>query len=486
MNEFISLHRVDKIAPHCFLQNVNLRVFEGRINTVLSNDNALSEALCALIRGESVPDNGRICIYAQPVLQYDAETAKQFGIYTVFQNSNMFLRNSIADNMFVIGHSHLSLKPISYSRLKQRASKLIAHYGMAEAVAVETPLYKCSETRCHIIEILRAVARGAKLIICENIFDNITGDEMDELIRVILKLKENGITVLLFVSRYCRMLKISDHITLVRNGTTAYNMNRDSVDERSVATALSGGIINRMEESLPYSVAKDRVLSLRGIKSDGAICDMRFDLFKGERLGLLDTYMTTCDDLVDILCHGGKGQGVIEYMGQSFNLDKTHPFPPNAIACLSEKAAGCEVFHNLSLYDNVIITIPRKLKMPLSNVSSRVYRYIFQSAMQAVHAEGLVRKIGRCKKLPPVSIEDRWRILFARCLCAKVKVIIWIDTHSNRSPEYTTFLHGLFNDVCNSGLSIIVISSDLPFLTDNTDRILYVEDRKIVGHIDHD
>ena len=172
MNEFISLHRVDKISPQCLLQNVNLRVFEGMINTVLSNDNALSEALCALIRGESAPDSGHIYIHARRVLHYDETVAKQSGIYTVFQNAHMFLRNSIADNMFVIGHSHLSLMPLSYNRIRQEANRLISEYGMANTVAVETPLYKCSGTRCHIIEILRAVACDAKLIICENIFDN--------------------------------------------------------------------------------------------------------------------------------------------------------------------------------------------------------------------------------------------------------------------------------------------------------------------------
>lgn len=484
MNEVLELLHVSATAAGCRLHNINLHIFADMTHIILSDNDQQCAVLNSILRGELGCDSGQIFVNGLPVPGFSADRAQQEGIYTVFSQSHLFLRNTVAENLFVIGRRRISVKPIRYKELNRATNRFLEEFHLLQTFKASETLYQYTKVQCHILEILRAVAQGARLILCENIFEDTTAAETEILLRLISDVRRRGIAFLLFLTRYNPVVGISDMTTILRNGTTVYNLRRNEFSEETVKIALSGGRFERDLEHAHRLVNRERILGLEDIRNDWTLNGLSFDLYSGEILGLLDVGMNVCDDLTDVLCRGGFCSGRIFYANSVFEIDRRQRFPSNTISYIAENKPGCDLFRSMNLYDNITLTIPRKLQHPLENIHGRVRRYMFHSALHKLEADSLTNEIERKSPLYAVPVNSRIKILFARCLCAQTKVILIEDTHTNRSPEYEAILHRLMLCVKREGISVLIISNDLPFLRINCDRILYLENGVVSGSIE--
>ncbi|MER7366537.1 sugar ABC transporter ATP-binding protein, partial [Nonomuraea wenchangensis] len=266
------------------LDDVDLRLLPGEVHALMGENGAGKSTLIKVLTGVHPADAGTIELAGRTVAFGSPLEAQQAGISTVYQEVNLCPNLSVAENI-LLGREPRRLGRIDWRRMRARAHQLLARLDVRLDVSAPLSVYSLAVQQ--MVAIARAVDIDARVLILDEPTSSLDADEVQQLFRVMRRLKEEGIAIL-FVSHFLdQIYEISDRMTILRNGRLVGEYPTSELSQVQLVAKMIGQELAALERLHGEAKTFDRPLvEARGLGRSGAIEPFSLTIHEGEVVGL--------------------------------------------------------------------------------------------------------------------------------------------------------------------------------------------------------
>ena len=282
MENLLTVRNVTKTYPGVLaLNNVSFDVRPGEVHALIGENGAGKSTLIKVLTGAIEPDSGEIEYNGQKYARMTPTLSRSVGIAAIYQEFNLAPSVTVAENIF-IGSRLNKGAFVDFKKLYAEAEKVLANFHVKisprDTVNELTVAYK------QLIEIAKAIAQDAKLVIMDEPTAPLTDDEVDNLFEIVEELKSKGVAIIFISHRMDELFRISDRVTVMRDGSVITTANTAETDKAQLIKAMVGRDLseNYPERHVEYG---DVMLEVRNLHGN-IVQPISFQLHKGEVLGL--------------------------------------------------------------------------------------------------------------------------------------------------------------------------------------------------------
>ncbi len=449
---------------------VNLTLHRGEIHGLMGENGCGKSTLIKALMGVHQPDGGRILRDGRPVTVADPAAAGKAGIAAVFQEFSLVPSLTVAENI------HLGALPgsrfrIDWPAMRARAAEVLARLDVA--IDPEAVVGDLSVADQQLVEIAKAIATDATMIILDEPTTALGLDEIAVLHRVLKGLKAAGAAILYVSHRLDEVVDLVDCVTVLKDGRVV-----SSAEETPVTIeAIVGAMIGEVSEHYPKvcSVRDEVALELRGIRTANRVNGVSLTLRRGEVLGLggvLGSGRTEIARAIFGVDPLTAGEILID--GRPARLRSPQDAVAAGIALVPENRKADGLFFNFTGLENISI--------------ARLGRLGPAMAISLERERGLGRDlIGRLEVTPAaesrlvglLSGGNQQKIVIARWLFAGARVFVLDEPTQGIDVGAKIAVYHLINELTAAGVAVALISSDHDELMAMSDRIAVVNHGRV-------
>ncbi|HPQ46183.1 MAG TPA: sugar ABC transporter ATP-binding protein [Clostridia bacterium] len=453
--QFPGVHALKK----CFF---SLR--EGEIHALVGENGAGKSTLMNILTGCIPYDSGDIFLDGEKKSFSAPRQAQDAGISMVHQELNLMENLTVAQNIF-IGRESKGLL-LNEDSINKRAMELFKRLNFH--IDPKEKVGNLSVSLQQIVEIAKAISYNAKIIVFDEPSATLTDTEINQLFKIMKELRETGVSMIYISHRMDEIKRISDRVTVMRDGEYIGTRDSASVEIDEVIQMMVGRVIYEEHKKISI-IGKDTPVVMKAEHfSSRDVKDVSFELFQGEILGFAGLIGAGRTELARLIFGADpKDTGDLYLKGEK--LDITSPFKAveKGIGYLSEDRKRYGVVLGMSIANNIVLT---KLK-------DFVTRFFIRDKDINKTAEEYVKKIdirtpGTRQLVRSLSGGNQQKVIIAKWLLNNSDVLIFDEPTRGIDVGAKSEIYKIMNDLAEQGKSIIMISSELPELIRMSDRVL--------------
>jgi simple sugar transport system ATP-binding protein/ribose transport system ATP-binding protein len=459
------------------LRNVTMRIEPGSIHALVGENGAGKSTLGKIVAGVISPDEGEMRTNGERVQFRSPREALAQGATMIAQELSLVPWRSVIANVF-LGAEPNRLGLVDRRELRRRYDELRERAGFA--VRGNVPVASLSVADQQKVEILRALARDARLIVMDEPTAALTSDEASKLFDIVRSLREQGTTIV-YVSHFLdEVLALVDTVTVLRDGQLIRTSAAADETSETLITAMLGRPMELAfpERKSPPAETPVR-LSVRNVTRRGVVEDVSFDVRAGEIVGLAGLIGSGRTEVARAIFGADSCEGEIHVDGERVRIRR----PPDAIkagiAMLPEsrKDQGLQMLRSIT--DNVSIV----------NLSAVGRAGVVSPTKARRQTDALIRRVDVRAARPSARVDtlsggNQQKVLFAKWLFRQPRILIadeptrGVDVGAKRS------IYELINALADDGLAVVLISSELEEVLGLSDRVLVMRGGRIVAELD--
>jgi rhamnose transport system ATP-binding protein len=453
------------------LKDVGLTVRAGEVMALIGENGAGKSTLVKTLTGIYQPDEGSITLSGQAVTFASVQDAMQAGITAVHQETVMFDELTVAENIYV-GRQPCRGARIDWKLIEAEAEKLFERLEVA--LPVRARVKDLSVAQRHFVEIARALSQNARVVILDEPTASLSQREIHELYRIIEQLRAAGTAVIFISHKFDEIFAVADRYTVLRDGQFIAEGALADITEPQLVALMVG---RSVKEAYPKAEVTPGqvVLEVRGFCHPTEFNDVSFSLRQGEILGF----------------YGLVGAGRSEVMQALFGLT---PIARGAVAMHGKPvriaSAADAIGHGIAYvpedrqHQGVHLTLPilHNITLPiLSRVGFFLRGHSTQEAAIARHyAEQLELKAAHLtQRVSELSGGNQQKVVLGKWLATNPKIIILDEPTKGIDIGSKAAVHRFIGELVAKGLSVILVSSELPEVMGLADRIIVMHQGRI-------
>lgn len=272
------------------LDKVDFEVYPGEVVALLGENGAGKSTLMKILSGVYRPDDGEFYLAGRPFAPRTPHEAQQLGISTIYQEFNLTPNQSAAVNIFLgrepYGWGTLGrlVRYVDRPRMHQEAAALLARVGAR--FKPDTLVRNLSVAQQQTVEIAKALAIKARIIIMDEPTSALGEEEVAMLFNIIRNLKAQGIAVIFITHRLEEVFQVADRIVVLRDGHRVGALPITEATPEKIIALMVGRALNRSQVRMSHARPDEPVLEVRGLTRRGVIHDVSFTVYRGEILGM--------------------------------------------------------------------------------------------------------------------------------------------------------------------------------------------------------
>jgi ribose transport system ATP-binding protein len=479
----LQIEAVSKAFPGVqALDSVSLDLRPGEVHALMGENGAGKSTLIKIITGVYHADSGRLLLDGKPVAFASTRDAFAAGIGAVHQERNLIPRFSVGENIML---ERLPTRGglVDYATIDRDARRYLdlLDRGIDTRVEVRT----LSVAQMQIVEIAKALSLEAKVLLMDEPTASITAHETAALFDLLRRLRADGAAIVFVSHKLEEVFAIADRVTVLRDGKNAATGEPMAGMTRQKLVTLMIGREERAARLGERRVeAATVVLEARGLATSLGHRDVSFRLHRGEILGLYGLVGAGRSELAHaILGEGAITAGELLLHGKAARIADMHEaLTRHRLGYISEdrKQEGLILMH--SVRENIAITIWRRLAGALGLIAAR---------KEARAVEPFVRRLDI--KTPSIeqtvgnlSGGNQQKVSIAKWLAANAEILIIDEPTVGIDIKTKTYIHELIGEIAGEGVSILLISSDMPEMVAVADRILVMHGFRLLGEVAND
>ncbi len=471
----VDVREISKSFPGVLaLDNISLSIHRGEIHTIMGENGAGKSTLVKILAGIHSQDNGEIFIKGEKIKIRNEYHALQAGVSMVHQELNYFPDMTVAENIFA-GREPSVWGILKRNELNHRAGSLLKEFKLELLPGQKMKSLSISE--CQLVEIVKAISCESEVLIMDEPTSAISSSDTDFLFQILQDLKKRGISVIYITHKMEEVFRISDRITVLRDGKL--------VSTRPVADFSSNDLIRNMvgrelNEIFPErdSLPGQKVLELRNLGRTSTFSDINFSLRKGEILGLAGLVGSGRTEILEAI-FGSTPAEEGEIFIQDIQVDINSPKDAirSGIALVPEdrKKSGLNLLGSVMFNASLSTLHHYSGKWGVISMKKEKKSVTDITQMLQVKSTNLRQLVGE------LSGGNQQKIVLAKWLLTNPGILLLDEPTRGIDIGAKTEIYILINKLVQEGISIIMVSSEMPELIGMCDRILGIRKARISG-----
>lgn len=470
----LKISGIDKSFPGVkALSNACLSVYAGRAMALMGENGAGKSTLMKVLTGIYSKDAGTIEYLGQQVMFKGPKNSQEAGISIIHQELNLVGNLTIAENIFLGREFTTPFGSIDWKKMHAEADKLLARLNVPHSSH-----QLCSELSIgeqQMVEIAKALSFESKVIIMDEPTDALTDTETEALFNVIRELKAEKRGIVYISHRIKEIFEICDDVTVLRDGQFIGEVAVAELTEDRLIEMMVG---RRLDEQYPHVDVPEGEVRLEVNQLSGSgVHNVSFTLRAGEILGISGLMGAGRTELMKVL-YGAlpKESGEVRLNGKTISNDCPQDGLNNGIVYISENRKGDGLILGMSVKENMSLTALDHF--------SKVGRIRHDSEQLAVDDFILMFNIktpSRDQQIGLLSGGNQQKVAIAKGLMTRPNVLILDEPTRGVDVGAKKEIYQLINKFKQDGLSIIIVSSEMPEVLGMSDRILVMREGRISG-----
>lgn len=463
-------------------QDINLELRSGEVHALLGENGAGKSTLMHILSGMYQPDAGVIRINGEEIQFRSPAQAIANGIGMVHQHFRLVDVLTAAENIH-IGWSDTPFG-ISSQILAERTEAFCKEFGLW--VDPYAKIWQLSTGEQQRVEILRVLARGARLLILDEPTSVLTPNEAEGLFRVARALATNGRCVVFITHKLEEVLAVSDRVTILRNGRVVESRLTSEYNKRRLATMLIGqefvSRLHRIKREPGKSVLEVTNLQVLDDRNLLALKGINFSIQEGEILGIAGVAGNGQSELAEALC-GLRPirDGTIKIDGVDLTNQPPTRYVYSGVGHIPEDRHGMGLVTSLSVTDNAIL---RKYKnAPIANGIRLDNKEATKYAKRLIE-DSVVKVSSLREPVRHLSGGNQQRLLAGRETQVASRLLIAVHPTQGLDIGATEEVRNVLMNHRNDGSALLLISEDLDEILIMSDRVAVMYEGQIVGEFD--
>ena len=482
MGDIMELRNISKSFPGVkALSNMQLKLQEGEVHAVVGENGAGKSTLMKIITGVYHQDEGDIVLRGEVTKMKDPNEAYAKGIAIIYQETSLFMDMTVLENMF-LGHETTKklfgfIHYIDYKSMRKRAKETFKKLGMD--VDLDAYVKDLGVASKQMVEIAKALTYDADILILDEPTAALTNKEVKALFSIINRLKSENVSMLYISHRLEEVFEIADRVTVIRDGEYVQTAKTTDVETSQLISWMVGRTLDNLYPKVDVEIGGP-VLEVRNISQAGVIEGMSLTLNKGEIIGIAGLAGSGRTELAHALVGFTKiDSGEVLYEGQPIRLKSYNEALAKGIVYVSEDRKEKGLVIDMSIKENISMPILKLLsKFSFINRAKEndlADEYLEKLSIKAPHTDFVIDNL---------SGGNQQKVSVAKALANLPKVLILDEPTRGVDVGSKSEIHRIMSGLASEGLSIIMISSDLPEIIGMSDRVYVTKMGQIVGELD--
>ncbi len=486
----VAMEHIDKsFGANRVLTDVSFAVMPGEVHALLGENGAGKSTLMKVLIGVHRADTGRILLDGADVSALSLRDRLDRGIAMIFQELSVLPNRSVAENLFVLREPRGLGWRVDTARMVADARSLIDRYGFA--LSPTTRVGDLAFAQRQMVEILKAISRGAKLLVMDEPTSSLTIREEETLFSTIDQLKAAGIGIVYISHRMADVLRLSDRISIVKDGRIVGPLLPHETSIDHIAALMSrpkdddaeAPAASRTPPRRTASSGGQLALEVQGLSTARKLSDISFSIQLGEIVGLAGLVgsgrSTLAKALFGIL---PDASGHIAVAGEALKPGHVSSAVGARIGLVPEDRRLEGLVGGRSLAENFALPSLRRFSFlgGFGPVAAKRIVALFQRYRNEL---SLVAR-GPGQAAQELSGGNQQKIVFAKWLATKPRLLILDEPTAGVDINAKRDMRDLIRAVAAEGVGVLLVSSELEELMDLSDRILVMAEGRITRSLD--
>jgi ABC-type sugar transport system ATPase subunit len=466
------------------LKGVNFDVRKGEIHAIVGENGAGKSTLMNILSGVYHPDEGQIHFDGAPVRLRDPRHAQHIGIAMIHQELSLCRSMSVAENVYQGRMLKNALGFIDRKRMAVECRKYLSALGV-EYIDPYTLVKHLSVSQMQLVEIAKAVSLKARLLMMDEPTSSLTTTEIAVLLKIMRSLKNEGVSILFITHKLEEVLEVADRITVLRDGHYIDTQDTKDTNIDRLVSLMVGRDFERKANRQFYHdyTGREVVLEVENLCVENRVKDASFKLYKGEVLGLTGLVGAGRTELLQgIFGMNRVTSGTVKVRGRAATIRHPADAIKLGIGMVPEGRKEQGMFLKLSVLDNMTMVHLRELANRLTLINKRkrenvANEYVGQLAIKTPSLAQISQNL---------SGGNQQKTIIARWLMHEPLILFLDEPTHGIDVGAKMEIYRLIDNLSQNGVSIILISSELPEVLNLCDRIMVMHHGEIRGTLSHD
>ncbi|SFF00222.1 allose ABC transporter ATP-binding protein [Paenibacillus algorifonticola] len=467
------------------LQDVSFQLKPGEVHILLGENGAGKSTLMKILSGVYEPSSGSIVINGTAFSKLSPKESVDSGISVIYQELSMIDELSIAENIFV-GKlpmiKKFGIPVVDFKNMEEIAQRMIEKVGLKRSSKDLVERLSISEKQQ--VEIAKAIASRAKVIVMDEPTSSLTGEETNKLFGIIRQLKYLGVGIIYISHKLHELLEIGDRVSVLKDGKYVGTKDIKDVTKETLVTMMVGRAVNERHLKPEDSIhtGEETLLKVEGLtRKDRMVQDVSFELKKGEILGFSGLIGSGRTELMNAIYGAAPiAEGRIELFGQEVIIKSPYHAIKLGIGHVTESRKETGFLKNFEIWKN--ISLSRLLKTSslggtwglINEKQEKKWAEEYKASIN-IKCASIEQNIGE------LSGGNQQKVLIGKWLAAGSKLMIFDEPTKGIDIGARGEIYKIMRELAEDGVGVMVVSSDLPELLSVCDRIIVFREGRMNG-----
>ncbi len=472
----LSLSGVSKSFPGVrALDDVSLELYSGQVTALIGENGAGKSTLVKTLTGIYQPEQGEIRIDGMVVTLPTPHSAFELGITAIHQETVLFDEMSVAENIY-LGHSPKNrFGMIAWPEMFSKSRKVLQGMG-AGHIDPQTQLKELGIANKHLVAVARALSIEAEIVIMDEPTASLSYKEIEDLFVLIELLKFEGKAILFISHKFDEIFRIADRYTVFRDGAMVGKGILNDTTQSDIINLMIGRSVDQIFPARKSTIG-EQVFSISNLSHPTEFEDISFELQQGEILGFYGLVGAGRSEVMQAIFGITKSsRGQVSLDGKPLDIRSPSDAVGAGIVYVPEERGKQGIVADLPIFQNI--------SLPSLHKTSR------NGFLQLAREFALTREFTQRLDLRAASLSqhaatlsggNQQKIVIAKWLATQPRVIILDEPTKGIDIGSKAAVHEFMGDLVERGLSVIMVSSELPEIIGMSDRIIVMREGRIIA-----
>ena len=457
------------------LADIGLTIYRGSVHALVGENGAGKSTLGKIISGVIHPDAGELVVNARSVVFASPREALAEGIAMIQQEIALVPRLTVLKNVFLGLESHQS-GILQDRETRLRFDELNLRSGFNLSADAKTSNLSIADQKK--VEILKALARNAQLIVMDEPTAMLSDEETAKLIEIIRGLHKAGTTII-YISHFLKeVLNVADTVSVLRNGQLIQTAPASEETPDSLVTAMLGRAMSIVFPQKEFPAADSAVVfSAENISRKGTLSDITFDIHAGEIVGLAGLVGSGRTEVARAIFGADhRDSGILKIDNQAVSIIN----PSDGVA------AGIALLPESRKTQGLLMRLPIGHNVTLPHLSSLSHGFVLQQRKELDETTRLLQDLDVRPPQPKVRVDslsggNQQKVLFCKWLFRHPRLLIADEPTHGVDVGAKLAIYQLITSLAREGMAVLLISSELEEVLGLAHRVLVLRQGRIVA-----